>query len=128
MKYRKYRLLGNIEITTDQIINILSETVVFQQLFHRMSQGLALPSDWTVLLGTLSLCDSNAQILKVFFRGFPIMMRKKPVKISKNLEKIFSGDVRLSLLLYDLPMESWLDPNETGLHYLLRRAGWIRIF
>lgn len=124
LKYRKYRLLGNIEITTDQIINILSETVVFQQLFHRMSQGLALPSDWTVLLGTLSLCDSNAQILKSIFQRFPNYDEEKTCEnIEKLGKKYFPATFGYLYYLYDLPMESWLDPNETGLHYLLRRAG-----
>ena len=39
--------------------------------FGGCSRGLALPQDWTVLLGTLYLCDSNAQLVKDVFRRFP---------------------------------------------------------
>ena len=60
LKYRKYRLVDKIEITVDQVVDILSETEVFKNIFLRMQQGLAMPQDWTVLLGTLYLCDSNA--------------------------------------------------------------------
>ena len=71
LKYRKYRLVDKIEITVDQVIDILSETEVFKKIFLRMKQGLAMPQDWTVLLGTLYLCDSNAQLVKDVFRKFP---------------------------------------------------------
>lgn len=71
LKYRKYHLLGDIEMTIDQIISILSETAVFDQIFQRMQQGLSLHQDWTVLLGTLYLCDSNAQLVRDVFRRFP---------------------------------------------------------
>lgn len=53
------------------MIDILSETEVFKKIFLRMKQGLAMPQDWTVLLGTLYLCDSNAQLVKDVFRKFP---------------------------------------------------------
>ena len=84
-KYRKYRLIGKIEITVDQAVEILSETAVFKQIFWRMQQGLALPQDWTVLLGTLYLCDSNAQLVKDVFRRFPNYDEQKTCS---NIEKL----------------------------------------
>ena len=84
LKYRRYHLLGEIEITIDQVISILSETVVFDHIFRRMEQGLSLHQDWTVLLGTLYLCDSNAQLVKDVFRRFPNYDEKKQVAISKS--------------------------------------------
>lgn len=122
--YRRYQLFGNVEITADRVMNILSETEVFHQLFERMKQGLPLASDWRVLLGTLSRCDSNAQILKSIFQEFP---NYNEAKTEKNIEKIgnryFPATFGYLYQLYGLTMESWLDPEETGLHYLLRKAG-----
>lgn len=84
-KYRKYRLVGKVEITIDQVVEILSETAVFNRIFRRMQQGLALPQDWTVLLGTLYLCDSNAQLVKGVFQRFP---NYDEHKTCRNIEKL----------------------------------------
>lgn len=122
--YRRCRLSRNVEITAEQVMNILSETEVFRQLFERMKQGLPLATDWRVLLGTLSRCDSNAQILKSIFQEFPSY---DEARTEQNIEKIgnryFPATFGYLYRLYGLTMESWLDPEETGLHYLLRRAG-----
>lgn len=124
LKYRRYRLLGEIEITIDQVISILSETVVFEHIFRRMQQGLSLHQDWTVLLGTLYLCDSNAQLVKDVFRRFPNYDEKKT---SSNIEKLgeryFPATFGYLYRIYGIDMETSLDESETGLHYLLRRCG-----
>lgn len=123
-KYRKYRLIGKIEITVDQAVEILSETAVFKQIFRRMQQGLALPQDWTVLLGTLYLCDSNAQLVKDVFRRFPNYDEQKTCS---NIEKLgvryFPATFSYLYRIYGMTMESSLDGQETSLHYLLRRCG-----
>lgn len=125
LKYRKYRMIGRIEVTTDQVIDVLSETAVFEQIFRRMKLGLALPQDWTVLLGTLSLCDSSAQIVKSVFQRFPNYDEEKTYKnISKLVDKYFPATFGYLYRIYEMPMETEIDENETGLHYLLRRCGF----
>lgn len=124
LKYRKYCLVGKIEITVDQVVEILSETTVFNKIFLRMEQGLALPQDWTVLLGTLFLCDSNAQLVKDVFRRFP---NYDEHKTCSNIEKIggryFPATFEYLYRIYGMTIESSLDGQETSLHYLLRRCG-----
>lgn len=124
LKYRKYHLLGKIEVTAEQVMDILSETVVFEQIFQRMQQGHSLHHDWTVLLGTLYLCDSNAQLVKAVFRKFPNYDEAKTCNnIEKLGERYFPATFDYLYRIYDMNMESFLDGNETGLHYLLRRCG-----
>lgn len=124
LKYRKYRLLGKIEITVEQAAEILSETAVFAGIFQRMQQGLALPQDWTVLLGTFYLCDANGQLVKDIFRRFPNYDEQKTCS---NIEKLggiyFPATFGYLYRIYGLEMESCIDEAETSLHYLLRRCG-----
>ena len=124
LKYRRYRLIGRIEITVDQVVEILSETAVFDQIFRRMRRGLALPQDWTVLLGTLYLCDSNAQLVKDVFRRFPNYDEQKTCS---NIEKLgaryFPATFAYLYRIYEMKMEDNLDGQETSLQYLLRRCG-----
>lgn len=124
LKYRKYQLLGDIEMTIDQIISILSETAVFDQIFQRMQQGLSLHQDWTVILGTLYLCDSDARLVMDVFRRFPNYDEKKTFS---NIEKLggryFPATFSYLYRIYGMDIEKSLDENETSLHYLLRRCG-----
>lgn len=124
LKYRKYRLVDKIEITVDQVIDILSETEVFKKIFLRMKQGLSMPQDWTVLLGTLYLCDSNAQLVKDVFRKFPNYDEHKTYS---NIEKVggryFPATFEYLYHIYGMQIENSLDGQETSLHYLLRKCG-----
>lgn len=123
-KYRKYSLIGKIEITIDQVVEILSETAVFDRIFRRMQKGLALPQDWTVLLGTLYLCDSNAQLVKDVFRRFPNYDEHKTCSnIEKLGDRYFPATFSYLYRIYGMTMESNIDGQETSLHYLLRRCG-----
>ena len=124
LKYRRYHLIGKVEVTVDQVVDILSETAVFDQIFQRMKQGHSLHQDWTVLLGTLYLCDSNAQLVKSVFRRFP---NYDELKTCSNIGKLggryFPATFGYLYRIYNMDMESSLDENETSLHYLLRRCG-----
>lgn len=106
------------------MIDILSETEVFKKIFLRMKQGLAMPQDWTVLLGTLYLCDSNAQLVKDVFRKFP---NYDEYKTYSNIEKLgdryFPATFEYLYHIYGMKIESSLDRQETSLHYLLRKCG-----
>lgn len=124
IKYKKYRIIGEIEITVERVIEILSETRVFSQIFSRMQQGISLPQDWTVLLGTLYLCDSNAHLVKSVFQRFPNYDEQKTYS---NIEKLgsryFPATFDYLYEIYGITMEKGLDGQETSLHYLLRRCG-----
>lgn len=124
LKYKKYRLIGNIEITTDQVINILSETKVFAQIFERMQKGTSEHQDWTVILGTLCECDLNGTLVKDVFKRFP---NYNANKTQKNIEKLrgkyFPATFGYLYRIYGIEMEDILDEDETGLHYLLCKCG-----
>ena len=125
LKYRKYRLIEKLDVSIEQIISILSETVVFDNIFCRMKSGLALTQDWTVLLGTLSLCDSNAKIIKSIFQEFPNYDEKKTLEnIDKLRDRYFPATFGYLYRIYELQMENGVDEDETGFHYLLRRLGF----
>ena len=124
LKYRKYCLQDNIEVTSDQVINILSETRVFREIFQRMQQGNSLHQDWLVILGTLYLCDADAIIVTDVFRRFPNYDERKTFS---NIEKLgksyFPATFGYLYRIYGITLEENIDPEETGLHYLLRRCG-----
>lgn len=48
-KYKKYALIGNIDVPLNRIEEILSETLVYKEIFSRMKQGQARREDWSVL-------------------------------------------------------------------------------
>jgi hypothetical protein len=124
VKYKKCRILGKIEITAEQVVEILSETAVFEKIFGRMQQGVSLPQDWTVLLGTLYPCDSNGELVKAVYNRFPNYDEKKTYR---NIEKLgnryFPATFDYLYQIYEMTLESNLDGQETSLHYLLRRLG-----
>ncbi len=123
-KYKKYILLGSIEVTIDEIINVLSETKVYKAIFDRMKLGVAESYDWTVLMGTLILCDTNAQILKELFRRFPNYDEEKTISnIEKLGNKYYPATFEYLYHIYDMILEEEIDKTETGLHYLFRRLG-----
>lgn len=123
-KYKKYILLGSIEVTIDEIINVLSETKVYKAIFERMKLGVAESYDWTVLMGTLILCDTNAQILKELFRRYPNYDEEKTINnIEKLGNKYYPATFEYLYRIYDMILEEGIDKTETGLQYLFRRLG-----
>ena len=124
LKYRKYCLLGNIEVTSAQVIGILSETRVFREIFQRMQQGISLHQDWLVILGTLYLCDTNAVLVTDVFRRFPNYDERKTFRNIERLGKTyFPATFGYLYRIYGIVLEENINPEETGLHYLLRRCG-----
>lgn len=123
-KFVKYKLLGEVEVTLEKIINILSETNVYKEIFIRMKKGVAKPYDWTVLLGTLILCDTTGKLLKDLFHRYPNYDEEKTIaNIEKLKDKYFPATFEYLYYIYNMHMETWIDKRETGLHYLLRRLG-----
>lgn len=125
LKYKKYCLLGKVEVTTEQVIDILSETKVFEQIFRRMQQGISQHRDWTVILGTLYGCDLEGKLVKDIFRQFPNYDEyKTQINIEKLGKKYFPATFGYLYRIYGMAMEKRLDADETGLHYLLRNCGF----
>lgn len=122
--YKKYKLIDNIDVELNQVINILSKTIVFKNIFERMKKGLGTPYDWTVLLGTLYSCDFNGQLVKALFKLFPKYDEQKTnSNIDKLGDKYYPATFSYLYHIYNLEMENWLDKDETGFHFLLREIG-----
>jgi len=120
-RFKKYRILDTIEVSTEQVRGILSRTVVFRNLFHRMMSGRAIPEDWTMLLGTLAHCDPQAKLLKSLLQEFPNYDEEKTaINLEKLKDRYYPATFGYLYRVYDLPMEPELDPEETGFHYLLQ--------
>lgn len=122
--YKKYKLIENIDVDLNQVINILSKTIVYKKIFERMRKGLGSPYDWTVLLGTLYSCDFDGQLVKLLFKLFPKYNEQKTnSNIDKLGDKYYPATFDYLYHIYNLEMEDWLDKNETGFHFLLCELG-----
>lgn len=121
-KYKKYALIGNIDVPLNRIEEILSETLVYKEIFSRMKQGQARREDWSVLFGTLVYCDDNCDVVKKLFSTFPNYDIDKTLSnIEKLSDKYFPATFSYLYQIYMLEPEEWLDLNETGLVYLLKK-------
>lgn len=123
-KYRRYTIVGKIEIPLNRIEEILSETKVYREIFNRMKRGQARREDWSVLLGTLVYCDEDCRIVQNLFSTFPNYDIEKTLKnINKLSDKYFPATFSYLYRLYAMEPEDGIDLNETGFVYLLRQLG-----
>ncbi|TGY66193.1 reverse transcriptase domain-containing protein [Dubosiella muris] len=121
--YYKFVLTEDVEVTPDKVIEVLSETDVFRQIFKRMESGRGLHQDWMVLFGTLSQCDSSTQLLKNILKKFPNYDESKTqINIFRLKDKYYPATFGYLYQIYNIEMEDNLDENETGFCYLLRRC------
>lgn len=123
-KYRKYKVFGQVNISSHEVIDILSRTNVFKSIFNRMKSGQALSVDWTVLLGTLAHCDDDSSILKGIFEEFPTFDEGQTQKnIDKLKDYYYPATFGYLYQIYGMDREEALDPNATGLSYLMQQLG-----
>lgn len=123
-KYKKYKICESIDITVDELWNVLTKTQVFNKIYSRMQRGQSFPIDWTVLLGTLSPCDKNAELLKAVLRQFP---NYDEIKTKENLKRFkdsyYPATFGYLYYLYELDIEEGLNTEMTGFEYLLLNLG-----
>lgn len=120
--YNQYTLIRNIDATLEQIVRILSETTVYRNIFSRMERGQAEAYDWLVLLGTFSCFESCEELLKTLFSGYPnydLKTTEKNIKLLKN--RYYPATFAYLYGLYNLEMETEIQPNMTGVDYLAER-------
>ena len=123
-KYRKYKVLDAIDLTLDEIWSVLTQTRVFSEIYSRMKRGQAIPQDWTVILGTLSPCDVNTDLLQAVFREFPNYDEEKTAKNLKQLkDRYYPASFGYLYYIYNLEIEEELDPEMTGFEYLCQHLG-----
>lgn len=116
--------IGEIECDAKNVINSLSKTEVYRALLDRVIHGEALLKDWLVMLGTLGKIGDGYRLLKDIFKFCPTFSEEETdEKIEKYGKKYFPATFAYLYNLYDLDMESWIDPSETGLQFLVRDLG-----
>lgn len=119
--YKKMYITESLECDAEQVINILSQTQVYRQIFDRLLHGEGLLKDWLVMLGTLGKIEGNSNILCDVFRYCPDFSETETQRrISQFGYKYFPATFCYLYNLYDLDMEEGIDPNENGLQYLIR--------
>ncbi|WP_313983957.1 reverse transcriptase domain-containing protein [uncultured Solobacterium sp.] len=113
--------IGEVECDADAVINCLSKTEVYRALLDRVMHGEALLKDWLVMLGTLGKLGDGYRLLKDIFKYCPTFSEEETNdKIEKYGKKYFPATFAYLYNLYDLDMEDWINPTETGLQFLIR--------
>ena len=113
--------IGEIERDAGEVINSLSKTKVYRLLLDRVMHGEALLKDWLVMLGTLGRLGDGYRLLKDVFKYCPTFSEEETnEKIEKYGKKYFPATFRYLYNMYELNMESWINPSETGLQFLKR--------
>ena len=116
--------IGEIECDAEDVINSLSKTEVYRALLDRVMHGEALLKDWLVMLGTLGKIGDGYRLLKDIFKYCPTFSEEETnAKLEKYGKKYFPATFGYLYNLYDLDMESWIDPSENGLQFLARDLG-----
>ncbi|MCM1439553.1 MAG: RNA-directed DNA polymerase [Roseburia sp.] len=119
--YKKMYITESLECNAEQVVNILSQTEVYRQLFERLLHGQALLKDWFVMLGTLGKIEGSSDLLCDVFKYCPDFSEKETKqRISQFGYKYFPATFSYLYNLYDLDIEEKIDPNENGLQYLIR--------
>lgn len=113
--------IGEVERDAGEVINSLSKTKVYRLLLDRVMHGEALLKDWLVMLGTLGKLSDGYKLLKDVFKYCPTFSEVETnIKIEKYGKKYFPATFEYLYNIYDLEMESCINPSETGLQFLIR--------
>lgn len=113
--------IGEVECDADEVINCLSKTKVYRAIIDRVLHGESLLKDWFVMLGTLGKLGDGYRLLKDIFKYCPTFSEEETnEKIEKYGKKYFPATFAYLYNLYDLDMEDWINPTETGLQFLIR--------
>lgn len=121
VSYERMFITESLECTSKQIVDILSTTKVYRQIFDRLFHGTALFKDWLVMLGTLGKMQSNKEILYDVFKYCPNFSEEETKRRIEQFGNIYyPATFNYLYNLYDLNIEKGINPNENGLQYLIR--------
>lgn len=120
--YTPIKVYDDINIGYDEVISILSETKIYKDIFGRMKRGIPNKMDWYVLLGTFSSIDDNSNFLLHFLSQYPLFDETITIENIRNLKgKYHPPTFGYLSLIYNTELEKELDPESTGLEYLLKK-------
>lgn len=124
LKYRKYQVDSDLNISIWDAINVLSETNVYAQIFERLKQGKAFRQDWLVIMGTFSPLNDGGAFVKELYSVFPNYDSQKTVdNINRYKDKYFPATFEYLYKIYGLVIEEQLDKMDTGFSFLLKKYG-----
>lgn len=122
--YVQYEISDGLLLSADEVISYLSETCVFKAIFDRMRKGQQQEIDWFVLLGTIGRLDSDGKILLAILERYPCFDEATTKEnIRRHKEDYYPATFGYLYQMYNLKMESEIEPEETGYEFLLCRAG-----
>lgn len=121
-KYKKITITNEVEISSQDIIRILTEIPIYKTIFDRLKNGCPKNEDWYVLLGTLSPIDNSGNLLmSIFSESSAFEEEKSNENIIKWKDKYFPATVSYLEQIYDISSDLDYDKNKTGLEYLVER-------
>lgn len=119
-KYKRYKILNDIEVSVSEIKEILGEISIYKQIFNRLKDGKTKTEDWYVLLGTLSPIDISGELLNNIFSESKYYDEQKTYEnIAKWKDKYFPATLSYLEQRYGLVIEINYDKSKTGLEYLV---------
>lgn len=122
--YNKIKVTNEIDTSVEEIIEVLSETEVYNQIFTRFKNGTSITKDWFVILGTLGRIENNDDLLTDIFKLSPNFSEELTVRhINEFRHKYYPATFRYLYNLYQLEKEDWIDEEQSGLQFLLNRLG-----
>lgn len=123
-EYKKMYIDGDIECSSEKLINILSQTTVFKQIFDRFQHGQPFQKDWFVLLGTLGKIGNSYDYLLEVLKYSPDYSEEQSIqKIKQFGSKYYPATFKYLYDMYNLKMEEFINPDENGLQFLARELG-----
>lgn len=121
-KYKRYKVLNDVEVSSQDVIRILSGISVYKLIFERLKNGTPRNEDWYVLLGTLSPIDISGNLLiDIFSESYLFDEETTRANITKWKDKYFPATLYYLEKKYGLPIELKYDKNKTGLEYLIEK-------
>lgn len=122
--YKPALVYKDININFDEVVTILSEISIYKNIFLRMKKGIPNQLDWFVLLGTFSPLDDNSNFLSFFLSQYPLFDEAITNENIRRLKgKYHPPTFGYLSNIYNTELERELDPESTGLEYLLKRKG-----
>lgn len=123
-KYKKYSVYKELNLSVSDVVETLSETTVYAQLFKRLYQGKTTKLDWLVILGTFSPLNDGGKFIRELFSTFAYYdVKKTEINIARYKDKYYPATFEYLYSLYGLQKEPCIDVESTGFSYLLHKKG-----
>ena len=121
----RYKIASDVNLSVDDIIETLSKISIYDKIFTRLKNGIPLPKDWFVILGTIGCIDKDGDILKSIFAqsvAYDEQTTQKNIFLWKD--KYFPATFGYLYKLYNEKIEPELNSDDTAITFLSREFGF----